>query len=55
MLQEHAFQTRFEYRHRWQPYDVLIWGNRCLMHAAMDGLTETRRMHRILPTGRESY
>lgn len=54
-LQEHAFQTRFEYRHRWRPDDVLIWDNRCLMHAAMDDYTETRRMHRILLTGREPY
>ena len=50
-LNAHAFQERFEYRHKWRPNDVLIWDNRCLLHAATADYNEPRRMHRILLTG----
>jgi taurine dioxygenase len=33
-LVEHATQPCFEYRHKWQPGDVVIWDNRCTMHKA---------------------
>jgi taurine dioxygenase len=45
----HATSTRFVYRHRWQPNDVLVWDNRCTMHKASDDYGGARRiMHRVL-------
>lgn len=32
----HATRPEFQYRHRWQPGDVLIWDNRGTMHTATD-------------------
>lgn len=31
-LWAHCDQTKFVYRHRWQPGDLLMWDNRCTMH-----------------------
>lgn len=47
-LCRHATRPEFVYRHRWQPNDLLIWDNRCLMHYAIadyEGRGE-RYMHR---------
>ena len=33
-LYEHATQDRFVYRHQWRRHDLVIWDNRCTMHAA---------------------
>jgi taurine dioxygenase len=33
-LMSHATQRRFVYAHEWTRGDVLVWDNRCLMHAA---------------------
>jgi alpha-ketoglutarate-dependent 2,4-dichlorophenoxyacetate dioxygenase len=27
-----ASQPRFIYAHKWQPFDMLIWDNRCMLH-----------------------
>jgi len=34
-LQSHCTRPEFLYRHRWQPDDLIIWDNRCLMHYAV--------------------
>lgn len=34
LLYEFAFQPRFEYRHNWQPGDLVIWDNRFTLHRA---------------------
>lgn len=34
-LLDHAGQAHFVYAHRWQPGDVILWDNRCLMHRAV--------------------
>jgi alpha-ketoglutarate-dependent taurine dioxygenase len=34
-LLEHSSQRRFVYRHQWQPHDLVLWDNRCLMHRAV--------------------
>ena len=31
-LIEHATQRQFVYRHQWQPGDLVIWDNRCVIH-----------------------
>ena len=51
-LADFAGQSRFVYRHRWEPDDVLIWDNRCTMHqvTAFDP-TERRVMHRTTVVG----
>lgn len=33
-INEHATQPAFQYRHVWQPNDVVIWDNRCTLHKA---------------------
>ena len=50
-LNDHCFDARFEYRHQWKPHDMLIWDNRCLVHAASDDYHEPRHMHRALLRG----
>ena len=42
-LYEHATQDAFVYRHRWRRYDLVIWDNRCTMHAATALLTDRHR------------
>ena len=44
----HQGQERFVYRHRWQQGMLLLWDNRCLVHAATGGYAGHRRLlHRI--------
>ena len=44
----HQGQDRFVYRHRWQQGTLLLWDNRCLVHAATGGYQGHRRLlHRI--------
>ncbi len=49
----HAVEPRYQYRHRWQAGDILIWDNRCTMHKANADYPEgaTRLMHRIIVAG----
>jgi taurine dioxygenase len=52
----HATQDRFVYRHRWQQHDVVMWDNRCTMHAVtpFDNQTQRRIMHRTTIVGDEA-
>ena len=52
-LYEFAFQPWFQYRHNWQPGDLVIWDNRCTMHRANADydLTQPRVMHRVMLEG----
>lgn len=34
-LLDHATQPRFVYTHVWQPGDLVLWDNRCLLHRAI--------------------
>ena len=44
----HQAQAEFVYRHRWQQGMLLLWDNRCLVHAATGGYQGHRRLlHRI--------
>ncbi len=51
-LIEFAEQPRFIYKHRWEPHDVLMWDNRCTIHAVTPhNPTERRVMHRTTIVG----
>ena len=49
----HVTQPKYQYQHEWQVGDVLLWDNRCLMHAVnMDFPVGQTRLHqRILLEG----
>jgi alpha-ketoglutarate-dependent 2,4-dichlorophenoxyacetate dioxygenase len=34
LLYAHATRDKYVYRHRWRRHDLVIWDNRCTMHAA---------------------
>ncbi len=42
----HAEQDRFIYEHAWTPGDLLMWDNRCTLHARRDFDPKARRMLR---------
>jgi taurine dioxygenase len=52
-LLEHATQERFQYRHVWQPGDLVIWDNRCLLHKANGDydMGELRYLYRVMLKG----
>lgn len=56
-LLEHSTQPQFQYAHKWRRHDVLIWDNRCALHAATFDydLSRERRMHRIMIEGERPY
>jgi taurine dioxygenase len=42
----YMLQPNAEYRHKWQPGDVVIWDNRCTVHSAAGGYPASeRRIH----------
>jgi taurine dioxygenase len=44
-LCRHATQPRFTYRHQWQANDIVIWDNRCTMHAALGDYDDDQPRH----------
>ena len=52
-LLEHSTQIKFQYRHKWQTGDVVIWDNRCLMHKANGDypVGEVRYLYRLMLKG----
>jgi taurine dioxygenase len=52
-LLAHATQPQYEYRHRWQPGDMVMWDNRCLLHKANGDydMEQTRYLYRIMLKG----
>jgi taurine dioxygenase len=45
-------RSEYTYRHRWQTGDLLVWDNRCAMHAVIgDTAGAERKMHRITIAG----
>jgi alpha-ketoglutarate-dependent taurine dioxygenase len=53
-LSEFSAQPKYMYRHEWEPDDVLMWDNRCTVHAVTPhDPTERRVMHRTTIVGRE--
>ncbi|MGH8617265.1 MAG: TauD/TfdA dioxygenase family protein [Burkholderiales bacterium] len=49
-LMTHATRIRFEYRHRWQYGDMVIWDNRSVMHQANGDydMKEVRHLYRLM-------
>jgi taurine dioxygenase len=45
-LFDHQEQPRFVYEHVWRPGDILIWDNRCTLHARTDFSAGERRLLR---------
>jgi len=55
-LFKHQAQPEFIYRHVWQQGTLLLWDNRCLVHAATGGYQGHRRLlHRITVGEREAH
>lgn len=52
-LYAHATQSKYEYRHRWQAGDMVIWDNRSVMHQANADYdpAEYRFLYRIMLKG----
>jgi taurine dioxygenase len=52
-LMTHLTQPRFVHEHEWAPGDLVIWDNRCLVHAAtwFDAAKEARVMWRTTVSG----
>tara|TARA_Y100000588_G_scaffold113603_1_gene124680 strand:+ start:293 stop:1186 length:894 start_codon:yes stop_codon:yes gene_type:complete len=52
-LISHSTQKQFVYKHKWQVDDILMWDNRCTMHAVLPykSGTERRIMHRTTIAG----
>ncbi len=49
-LLAHATQPAFEYRHRWQTGDLVMWDNRCLLHKANGDydMDQERYLYRVM-------
>lgn len=52
-LLDHARRPEFEYRHRWQPGDMVMWDNRCLLHKANGDydMSQRRYLYRLMLQG----
>lgn len=51
-LFEHQEQQRFVYAHHWTPGDVVMWDNRCTLHARTDfDASELRKLRRVTIKG----
>lgn len=49
-LLAHSVQEKFQYRHRWQEGDLVMWDNRCLLHKANGDYdhSQTRYLYRVM-------
>jgi taurine dioxygenase len=47
-LFDHQEQPEFIYEHVWRPHDLLLWDNRCALHARTDFSADERRLLRRL-------
>ena len=56
LLFDHQEQTQFQYEHRWQVGDVLIWDNRCTLHARRDfDDRHLRKLRRVTVKGEKPF
>jgi taurine dioxygenase len=55
-LFDHQEQRQFVYEHVWRPGDVLLWDNRCTLHARTDfSAAERRLLRRVAILGEKPY
>ena len=55
-LFDHQEQKQFQYEHRWQVGDVLIWDNRCTLHARRDfDDRHLRKLRRVTVKGEKPF
>jgi taurine dioxygenase len=52
-LFDHQEQRQFVYQHVWRPGDVVLWDNRCTLHARTDFSPNERRLLRRITVQRE--
>jgi taurine dioxygenase len=52
-LMQHSTQKKYEYRHKWQPGDWVIWDNRSVMHQANPDydMSQRRYLYRLMLKG----
>lgn len=55
-LYQHSLVHHAMYRHQWQPGDMVIWDNRCSLHAAVyDHGQQPRTLYRVMCEGERPY
>jgi taurine dioxygenase len=55
-LFDHQEQRQFQYAHAWRSGDLLIWDNRCTLHARRDfDATHLRKMRRVTVKGEKPF
>jgi taurine dioxygenase len=55
-LYQHSQKLHAMYRHHWQPGDLVVWDNRCALHAAVyDHETQPRTLTRVMCEGERPY
>jgi taurine dioxygenase len=55
-LFDHIEQPQFIYTHHWRPGDLLLWDNRCTLHARTDFSADERRLlRRVVLSGDRPY
>jgi taurine dioxygenase len=55
-LFDHQERPEFIYEHRWTPGDLLVWDNRCTLHARTDfDASERRMLRRVIVLGDKPY
>jgi taurine dioxygenase len=52
-LYDHQEQRRFVYEHIWRPGDVILWDNRCTLHARTDFSPDERRLLKRITIARD--
>jgi taurine dioxygenase len=52
-LYDHQEQRQFVYAHHWQPGDVVLWDNRCTLHARTDFSPSERRLLKRITVARD--
>lgn len=52
-LLRHATQEKYQYRHKWQRGDLVLWDNRCLLHKANGDYdhSQERYLYRVMLKG----
>jgi taurine dioxygenase len=52
----HIEQDRFIYAHHWRVGDLVLWDNRCTLHARTDFSDQERRLlRRVVVAGDRAY